>query len=76
MLETRNFIINNYNGVWGLCHDDGSNGYVDTFNFLPWSGTKNCERRSVASASAVSPSNPPLHSPPSPAQILGSTRRR
>jgi hypothetical protein len=41
MLETRNFIINNYNGVWGLCHDDGSNGYTDTFNFLPWSGTKN-----------------------------------
>ena len=68
MLETRNFIINNYNGVWGLflfpsltarplpaahcasssvlqfaglCHDDGSNGFVDTFNFLPWSGTKN-----------------------------------
>lgn len=38
---TRNFVINNYNGVWGLCHDDGSNSYVDTYNFLPWSGTKN-----------------------------------
>ncbi len=25
ILERRNFIINNYNGVWGLCHDDGSN---------------------------------------------------
>jgi len=24
-----------------LCHDDGSNSYVDTFNFLPWSGSKN-----------------------------------
>lgn len=41
MLITRNFIINNYHGVWGLCHDDGSNGYVDTYNFLPWSGSKN-----------------------------------
>ena len=27
--------------MWGLCHDDGSSGFVDTFNFLPWSGTKN-----------------------------------
>ena len=27
--------------MWGLCHDDGSYGYVDTFNFLPWSGSKN-----------------------------------
>ena len=41
MVNTRNFIINNYNGVWGLCHDDGSNAYTDTNNFLPWSGTKN-----------------------------------
>ena len=37
---TRNFIVNNYNSVWSLCHDDGSNGYIDSFNFLPWSGTK------------------------------------
>ena len=41
MIETRNFIINNYNGMWSLCHDDGSNGYTDSFNFCPWSGTKN-----------------------------------
>lgn len=41
MVITRNLIINNYNGVWSVCHDDGSNSYVDTFNFLPWSGTKN-----------------------------------
>jgi hypothetical protein len=27
--------------VWSLCHDDGSFAYVDTYNFLPWSGTKN-----------------------------------
>lgn len=36
---TRNFIVNNYNAVWGLCHDDGSNSFVDTFNFLPVSTT-------------------------------------
>jgi hypothetical protein len=41
MTETRNFVVNNYNAVWSLCHDDGSNAYTDTFNFLPWSGSKN-----------------------------------
>lgn len=38
---TRNFVFNNYNSVWSLCHDDGSNSYIDTFNLLPWSGSKN-----------------------------------
>ena len=41
MIETRNFVVNNYNAVWSLCHDDGSNAYTDIFNFLPWSGSKN-----------------------------------
>ena len=41
MVERENFVINNYNGVWSLCHDDGSNAWVDENNFLPWSGTKN-----------------------------------
>jgi hypothetical protein len=41
MVERENFVINNYNGVWSLCHDDGSNAWVDEANFLPWSGTKN-----------------------------------
>ena len=41
MVERENFVINNYNGVWSLCHDDGSSVWVDVANFLPWSGTKN-----------------------------------
>lgn len=41
MVERENFVINNYNGVWSLCHDDGSNAWLDENNFLPWSGTKN-----------------------------------
>jgi hypothetical protein len=41
MVGRENFVINNYNGVWSLCHDDGSNAWTDENNFLPWSGTKN-----------------------------------
>ena len=38
---TRNFIINGYNGVWTLDHDDGSAYYNDSFNFLVYGGCKN-----------------------------------
>lgn len=36
----RNLVICNYNCLWSIDHDDGSNNYIDTFNFLPWTGTK------------------------------------
>merc|ERR1712232_1293424 len=36
-----NFIINGYNGVWTIDHDDGSQYYNDTSNFLVWGGCKN-----------------------------------
>ena len=37
----QNFIINGYNGVWTLDHDDGSAYYNDTNNFLVFGGCKN-----------------------------------
>ena len=37
----KNFIINGYNGVWALDHDDGSSYYNDTSNFLVYGGCKN-----------------------------------
>lgn len=36
-----NFIINGYNGVWALDHDDGSSYYNDSSNFLVYGGCKN-----------------------------------
>eukprot|EP01065_Artemidia_motanka_P001871 TRINITY_DN10870_c0_g4_i4.p1 TRINITY_DN10870_c0_g4~~TRINITY_DN10870_c0_g4_i4.p1 ORF type:complete len:838 (+),score=319.04 TRINITY_DN10870_c0_g4_i4:49-2562(+) len=38
---TKNFIINGYNGVWTIDHDDGSQFYNDTSNFMVWGGCKN-----------------------------------
>lgn len=38
---TKNFIINGYNGVWTLDHDDGSAYYNDSYNFLVYGGCKN-----------------------------------
>jgi hypothetical protein len=35
-----NFIINNYHGCWPLCHDDGSNHWLNTRNVLLWGGQK------------------------------------
>ena len=40
-LISRNFFINNYHSTWPIDHDDGSNSFLDTFNFLPWGGAKN-----------------------------------
>ena len=37
----RNFIVNGYNGVWALDHDDGSSYYNDTSNVLVYGGCKN-----------------------------------
>ncbi len=36
-----NFFINNYHSTWPIDHDDGSNNFVDSLNFLPWGGAKN-----------------------------------
>ena len=36
-----NAIINNYNSVWPLDHDDGSCFYEDSYNFLIYGGKKN-----------------------------------
>ena len=38
---TRNFFITNYHSVYPVDHDDGSNSYKDSLNFLPWGGAKN-----------------------------------
>ena len=38
---THNLIINGYNGVWTIDHDDGSQRYNDTSNVLAWGGCKN-----------------------------------
>eukprot|EP01060_Flectonema_neradi_P034851 TRINITY_DN6248_c0_g1_i1.p1 TRINITY_DN6248_c0_g1~~TRINITY_DN6248_c0_g1_i1.p1 ORF type:complete len:851 (+),score=175.79 TRINITY_DN6248_c0_g1_i1:40-2553(+) len=43
---TNNFIINGYNGVWSLDHDDGSSFYNDSDNLLVWGGCKNYEGHS------------------------------
>jgi hypothetical protein len=37
---TRNFFVNNYHSTWPIDHDDGSNSYDDSFNFLAWGGAK------------------------------------
>jgi len=37
----QNFIINGYNGVWAIDHDDGSQYYNDTSNVMVWGGCKN-----------------------------------
>jgi len=36
----KNFIINNYHAVWPIDHDDGSQHFVDTSNFLVYGGFK------------------------------------
>ena len=36
-----NFLITNYHSVWPLDHDDGSDYWVDTNNFLVYGGYKN-----------------------------------
>ena len=36
-----NFIINGYNGVWSIDHDDGSQRYNDSANLMVWGGCKN-----------------------------------
>ena len=36
----KNLIINGYNGVFGLDHDDGSTGYNDSSNVLLYGGCK------------------------------------
>eukprot|EP01060_Flectonema_neradi_P016246 TRINITY_DN2283_c0_g1_i15.p1 TRINITY_DN2283_c0_g1~~TRINITY_DN2283_c0_g1_i15.p1 ORF type:complete len:827 (+),score=196.14 TRINITY_DN2283_c0_g1_i15:61-2541(+) len=38
---TQNFIINGYSGVWAVDHDDGSQFYNDSSNFMVWGGCKN-----------------------------------
>ena len=38
---THNFMINGYNGVWALDHDDGSQYFNDTQNLMLWGGCKN-----------------------------------
>jgi hypothetical protein len=40
-LQTKNFLINGYNGVWTLDHDDGSQYFNDTKNFMVFGGCKN-----------------------------------
>ena len=37
---TRNFMINNYNSIWPIDHDDGSCYYYDTYNYLVYGGFK------------------------------------
>ena len=37
----QNMIINGYNGVWSLDHDDGSSYYNDSANLLVYGGCKN-----------------------------------
>ncbi len=36
-----NFILNGYNGVWSIDHDDGSQFYNDTHNVMIFGGCKN-----------------------------------
>eukprot|EP00937_MAST-01D_sp_MAST-1D-sp2_P007160 g7160.t1 len=38
---TRNLVMCNYQCTWPIDHDDGSNGYNDTFNVLLYGGAKN-----------------------------------
>ena len=44
---TRNFIINNYLGIYPIDHDDGSCYYYDTYNYLVYGGYKNYLGHSV-----------------------------
>lgn len=37
----RNFLICDYQCTWPLDHDDGSNAYFDSYNFLVYGGAKN-----------------------------------
>jgi hypothetical protein len=37
----KNLIINGYNGVWAIDHDDGSQFYNDSSNVMVWGGCKN-----------------------------------
>lgn len=39
--QTKNFMINGYNGVWTFDHDDGSQYFNDTGNFMVFGGCKN-----------------------------------
>jgi hypothetical protein len=50
---TRNFVICDYQCVWPLDHDDGSNNYSDTFNFLAYGGAKNYMGHSKSSMGNV-----------------------
>ena len=36
-----NFLINGYNSVWTIDHDDGSQFFNDTHNLMVWGGCKN-----------------------------------
>ena len=36
----KNFFINGYNSVWTIDHDDGSQFFNDTENFMVWGGCK------------------------------------
>jgi hypothetical protein len=40
-LITKNMFINGYNGVWTIDHDDGSQYFNDTQNFMVFGGCKN-----------------------------------
>ena len=40
-LITKNVFINGYNGVWTIDHDDGSQYFNDTENFMIFGGCKN-----------------------------------
>ena len=40
-LITKNLFINGYNGVWTIDHDDGSQYFNDTENFMVFGGCKN-----------------------------------
>ena len=40
MLLDRNLLVCNYHCVVPIDNDDGSNGYIETNNWLLWGGTK------------------------------------
>lgn len=50
---TRNFIINGYNGVWTIDHDDGSQFYHDIYNFMVFGVRRAAPRMPVAAAAAA-----------------------
>lgn len=45
-----NMIINGYNGVWAVDHDDGSQYFNDTGNVMLWAGCKNYRGNSKSCA--------------------------